>query len=886
MVFAMPQSLETATLDDFAFIADWLNCELYDKVKLEELPVLFAELAWLMERTNDILDNYPQEALHFAPMIDNVHEWIANIQQAKKLAPLPLPILKQLQQNGIQDKNLLREKKQRQLVAFLASRGQSDKDNDYRAIYLLLCLEMSRLRNYRSRINDTLDNIRFLGEKTHQFLLPFLPKFTDFDSFRNLRRAFNELENSDLYEVWQVTDVNAMQAYIDKVRKRKPRKNAKPRIDTSTVSDSELVNFKIAEELHQFYLPLDNYLKQQRGIKRKTTPRPQYIEPQVVQQNAFIDEMTGEAVEPLVSINDFDEENWGNDSTQFAEIDEPQPEPSEAYNQVTNKKRISPAIDIIKAEQQSNAIRKRSMRLFTDTQVASEYEIRTLLATLYDSLAQIDIDYSHSEASREYNDKIILSVNEQASIFLLAVLLSGSTQIFKTDTWWRNAYYLARYQFTFTPARAVLDDRYTWKFSQKNKTSLNLYLPEKVGTLLEIFVKGFNGEFDDKNLLDMQKHANTLLKKINQTHQTRLTFNKILDYLNVILTRQGEDNAIIDIIRLQPIHQTASLSYINASQTNIIYTHERFLTHLQDLLNLSEEAANLSIHDYKKLALVDLIALPKDKEFYRDDTEPQIGTALALDEKKLAKDWIQPLKQQILLQLEQRSFSAQSFVQLHNLFTDYLFVLLGLSSGYRPVNEIFGRLEDIDVLTGMYFISDKENRSDGSQGRFIYLPSLTIQQVNFYICYLQHYSRYFYKQQQTIAHEFDKVLQSQRGFILYLAVENGQIIAEPQQDNTWIAHRLSQYVSLPLNWYRHHIRSLKDMGMSLYGHAFQGNHLTPDIIGAWMGHTDEMGYDFLDIISGLKRNKLKALAELINERLITYGFEAIDISQLVKKDGE
>lgn len=65
----------------------------------------------------------------------------------------------------------------------------------------------------------------------------------------------------------------------------------------------------------------------------------------------------------------------GDSSTQSAEVNEPQPEPNEAYNQVSNKKRISLAVDIVKAEQQSNAMRKRKMRLSTDTQVASTYEI-------------------------------------------------------------------------------------------------------------------------------------------------------------------------------------------------------------------------------------------------------------------------------------------------------------------------------------------------------------------------------------------------------------------------------------------------------------------------------------------------------------------------------
>lgn len=52
----------------------------------------------------------------------------------------------------------------------------------------------------------------------------------------------------------------------------------------------------------------------------------------MVKQNAFVDELTGDTVEPLVSINDFDEANCGDSSTQSAEANEPQPEPNEAYN--------------------------------------------------------------------------------------------------------------------------------------------------------------------------------------------------------------------------------------------------------------------------------------------------------------------------------------------------------------------------------------------------------------------------------------------------------------------------------------------------------------------------------------------------------------------------
>lgn len=214
------------------------------KPNFDELPILFFELTWLMNRARHILGDYQQERLHFEPIIASVSEWMANIQQTNKISPLTQAAIEQLQRIGIQDKKLLRDKKKRQLIAFLASRAQNDKVNNYRAIYLLLCLEMAKLTNFTSRINDTLDNTRFLTNKNRQFLLIFLPDIANFNGFADLHQTLHELKASDLYQIWQATDANAMQLYIEKVRKRKHKVGATLLIDPATATESELINFK------------------------------------------------------------------------------------------------------------------------------------------------------------------------------------------------------------------------------------------------------------------------------------------------------------------------------------------------------------------------------------------------------------------------------------------------------------------------------------------------------------------------------------------------------------------------------------------------------------------------------------------------------------------
>lgn len=76
----------------------------------------------------------------------------------------------------------------------------------------------------------------------------------------------------------------------------------------------------------------------------------------------------------------------------------------------------------------------------------------------------------------------------------------------------------------------------------------------------------------------------------------------------------------------------------------------------------------MSIHDYQDLALVDLVALPEDEEFYRDDIEPQIGTALLLNEEKLKNKWILPLKDKLLALFKITDVTPEKFVERHNFY--------------------------------------------------------------------------------------------------------------------------------------------------------------------------------------------------------------------------
>ena len=98
-------------------------------------------------------------------------------------------------------------------------------------------------------------------------------------------------------------------------------------------------------------------------------------------------------------------------------------------------------------------------------------------------------------------------------------------------------------------------------------------------------------------------------------------------------------------------------------------------------------------------------------------------------------------------------------------------------------------------------------------------------------------------------------------------------------DNAFLKKRISAYISLPLNWPRHYIRSLQNehIGKYSFDPSLNKDSIGYDVVSAWMGHSDELGYSFYDRFSGLKRHELRAFAQTIDKLTKDIGFELIKL---------
>lgn len=103
------------------------------------------------------------------------------------------------------------------------------------------------------------------------------------------------------------------------------------------------------------------------------------------------------------------------------------------------------------------------------------------------------------------------------------------------------------------------------------------------------------------------------------------------------------------------------------------------------------------------------------------DPDSSIGSPLYLQEDAIKNCNIQHIQHLV----ELRDKGLVRIVDFHNSYSLYIYRLICLASGYRPVAGAWGRISDICLESGNYWISDKERR-EGVAARMIVLPEIAI----------------------------------------------------------------------------------------------------------------------------------------------------------------
>ena len=323
-----------------------------------------------------------------------------------------------------------------------------------------------------------------------------------------------------------------------------------------------------------------------------------------------------------------------------------------------------------------------------------------------------------------------------------------------------------------------------------------------------------------------EENLKKCISSLNKHYDINLTLTKVSSYLIQVLKGNGIDCTVIDLITGYEINNQPARFYTRIPYATLDSIFIKYLTHI----GLAGETDYLDVREHI------------DDEF----EQLFLGSPLFVET---------PILQALFSQLKtlinniptehSDYFSENS----HNLRLLYLQLMLGLVSGYRPVNGWFGYINDIHFATGEYRIAEKE-RVVGYSGRVIIIPKTVLFHVQQYIDYCEQATIYFSHTHPVLSVRYKQSIQADMPFCFYRHQEEIQEVSP----STYMLH-INQIFPLPENWTRHYLRTL------LFNHQ-----VSDEIIGAWLGHMHSNQLPFAQF-SQMSRHNLFEVRDILEKHL-------------------
>lgn len=318
------------------------------------------------------------------------------------------------------------------------------------------------------------------------------------------------------------------------------------------------------------------------------------------------------------------------------------------------------------------------------------------------------------------------------------------------------------------------------------------------------------------------------LTRVNRRNATRLTVNRVSDYLFEMISRhEGSDLAVAMFIM---------------GRENFLGTNPSFYT-------------CLSVERLQKIYQEVCSEIRKrfDKEKYRDIQQsaelPKIpdntpfNTMYIGSPYRPLRDTVQGLVDELKGKLQaaiSANRSVLKLMRLHNSMTRYTAFMISFCSGFRAVRDPFLSAAEIDWVTGFATLRDKDNE-DGYNTRLIWLPPVCVKQLKLF---QEHQQNALYRFNALIPDFYSKLDSPRRdgpGRRIYFTREDRdreEYVAMTTGPKL-LGARLRSFFALPFNASRHYLRS-----------ELLERDCPVEIINAFLGHY-ERGEEPFGRYSGL-----------------------------------
>ena len=339
------------------------------------------------------------------------------------------------------------------------------------------------------------------------------------------------------------------------------------------------------------------------------------------------------------------------------------------------------------------------------------------------------------------------------------------------------------------------------------------------------------------------------LDKASTKTGIQITLSQLSNYLSNWLQRHCVDQAIMGVLTEKTVKQCAPMAY---SRIPIHKINTIWMEYLLSLGILSDDVNTENIVNVMKYV---------GSRLYPEHDTLQIKI-------KNLQDSLQYIKS---LKNIARTDEASKIIDFHNLFIKYTLLILNLSTGARPVTDMYGTVENYCLKSKFIRISDKEARSVPA-GRFLPLTNIAVKQLDNLESYLKQLSDKFKFSYENIACAAHDAINSNGPFLFWL--QHVETIHEENVRNKIIVEQVSPRSLLqhfdhdfpyPVNWHRHAVRT----------RLMMCDEISSALVDHVMGH-ENMGHEYANLFSGSSLQDLRIVSEHLNDWLNSLGLTALE----------
>ncbi len=283
----------------------------------------------------------------------------------------------------------------------------------------------------------------------------------------------------------------------------------------------------------------------------------------------------------------------------------------------------------------------------------------------------------------------------------------------------------------------------------------------------------------DKNVStdELRSETKQRISQLNSEHNTRLTSNRLAAHLHRDLTQRGECDVVSKRIRgIDP-------------QSNY---KQRYEARNQD--------ATQTV--YRRYAITLLRSIGREGDWQ----DSQSKSTLFGSQIKVKDEAIRHLFDDLHQRMTAHKDPAREVIRYHNAYSMYVFQLLMLASGHRPVRVPLETMRSYDSISHELYICDKVAKRT-NDSRTVVLPDVAVVQIERYRKHLETLEQHCQRLAPEVCSTVRSAIVGDAPLLFRLERTDSQETTSVSFDPKHVSRWLQEDWTLPRNWHRHWLRS-------------------------------------------------------------------------------